>query len=74
MCMEPVNKSKAAGWISLAMVFIAVSALLPDFVHPAGQLQKDWLDGVRGLLTGVGLGIEVMFIVYLARQRRARRG
>jgi hypothetical protein len=47
-----------------------MSLLLPMFYHPVGQLSKDWLDGMRGLLAGTGIGIELVAVIRLARQRR----
>ena len=73
MCQDQLKDPKMAGWISLALVFISMSLLLPDFFHPAGQLSKDWFDGVRGLLAGLGIGMELMVVIKLARQRRLGR-
>jgi len=70
MCENRLKDPKAIKWLPLGLVLLSMSLLLPDFYHPVGQLSKDWLDGVRGLLAGIGIGIELMVVIRLARQRR----
>lgn len=70
MCENQVKDRKALGWLPLGMVFLSISLLLPDFYHPISQLSKDWTDGVRGLLAGIGIGIMIMITIKLHRQRR----
>jgi hypothetical protein len=43
---------------------------LPRFIHPSGRFTEDWLDGLRGLVAGIGFGIMIMVIVKKSRQRR----
>jgi len=38
---------------------LSLGLLLRLFVHPAGQLQKDWLDGIVGLMMGVAIAINL---------------
>ena len=40
------------------------------FVHPAGQLQRDWAHGIAGLLLGVAIAIAMMRL-YRVRNCRA---
>jgi hypothetical protein len=73
MCGNQVKNLKVAkvvGWLPLGLASIGMSLLLPNFLHPAGRFSVDWLDGVRGLLGGIGIGIELMVVVKLALQRR----
>lgn len=74
MCENQSKGRKALGFLPLGMVFLSISLLLPDFYHPVGQLAKDWLDGVRGLLAGIGIGMMAMITIKLNRQRRLGRG
>jgi len=74
MCENQLKGHKALGFLPLGMVLLSISLLLPDFYHPVSQLSKDWLDGVRGLLAGIGIGIMTMITIKLNRQRRLGRG
>ncbi len=41
---------------------LAAGLLLWSQVHPAGQLAKDGLDGVVGLLLGISIGANLMAV------------
>jgi hypothetical protein len=69
MCQVQLKNPKAIKWLPLGMVLIGASLILPDFLQPAGPFSKDWLDGVRGLLTGIGMGINLMVVLLVYRQR-----
>jgi hypothetical protein len=73
MCENRLQDRKAIKWLPLGLVLLSMSLLLPDFYQPVGQLSKDWLDGVRGLLAGIGIGIMIMITIKLNRQRRLGR-
>jgi membrane protein implicated in regulation of membrane protease activity len=73
MCENRLKDPKAIKWLPLGLVLLSISLLLPDFYHPVSQLSKDWADGVRGLLAGIGIGIELMILIRLGRQRRLGR-
>ena len=40
-------------------VCLSVGLLLRLFVHPVAQVQKNWLDGVVGLLLGMAIAINL---------------
>jgi hypothetical protein len=73
MCEDQVNDRRVIRLLPLGLALIGMSMLLPDFLHPAGRFSVDWLDGVRGLLAGIGIGIELTVLIRLARQRRLGR-
>jgi len=52
--VDHVRLTFAAGNLCLSL-----GLLLRLFVHPAGQLQKDWLDGIVGLMMGVAIAINL---------------
>jgi membrane associated rhomboid family serine protease len=62
--------SKPASLIPLAMAFLGIGILWPNFFHPATSLGKDWSDGLRGLMFGVSLGINLSAAWLAGRQRR----
>lgn len=51
------------------MAFLALSLNLPYFVHPSAQPGKDWLDGVRGLIMGLSIGLNILSVRLAARRR-----
>ncbi len=65
------NRSKKpAGLIPVAMMFLVIGILWPNFFHPTTQLGKNWSEGLRGLMFGLSVGINVMAVVRAGRQRR----
>jgi hypothetical protein len=50
---------KARRRIVLANLSLAVGLLLRAFVHPAGQMEQNWLDAVCGLLIGLSIGVNL---------------
>jgi hypothetical protein len=70
MCENRLQDRKAIKWLPLGLLLLSMSLLLPDFYQPVSQLSKDWLEGVRGLFAGIGIGIELMVVIRLARLRR----
>ncbi|MFZ0817897.1 MAG: hypothetical protein WAM78_20400 [Candidatus Sulfotelmatobacter sp.] len=63
--------NKFANLIPFAMACLGLAILLPDFFHPATRSGKDLSDGLRGLLFGVSIGINLMAAWRAARQRRS---
>jgi len=61
---------KPAGLIPVAMMCLVVGILWPNFFHPTTQLWKNWSEGLRGLLFGLSIGINLMAVRLAARQRR----
>jgi len=64
--------NKPAGLIPVASMCLVIGILWPYLFHPATHLGKDLSDGLRGLLFGASIGINLM-AVRLARCR-GRRG
>ena len=60
--------------MTMAMGSFALAAglMLKTLVHPEGQIAKDWLDGICGLLIGVSLGLN-LFGLMRARRCAASR-
>jgi hypothetical protein len=70
MCEVPLKTPQAIKWLPLGMVLIGTSLIWPDLFEPTGRFSKDWLDGVRGFLAGIGMGINLMVVFLVDRQRR----
>jgi hypothetical protein len=62
--------NKPAGLIPVASMCLVVGILWPYLFHPATLLGKDLSDGLRGLLFGASIGINVMAIRLARRQGR----
>ena len=59
---------KARRRVVLANLSLAVGLLLRVFVHPAGQMEQNWLDAACGFL--IGLSIAVNLFGLWSRRRR----
>lgn len=73
MCENQVKDPKVMKWLPLGIILPVVAMNLPRFIHPVGTFTTDWLDGVCGLLAGMGFGIMIMLAVRISRQRRPGR-
>jgi hypothetical protein len=69
MCIGNRN-NKYAALIPVASMCLVVGILWPYLFHPATLLGKDLSDGLRGLLFGLSIGINVMAIRLARRQSR----
>ncbi|MBV8673938.1 MAG: hypothetical protein JOZ33_17195 [Acidobacteriaceae bacterium] len=69
MCQIKSRRAAAIGLLPLGLVFVSLSMFLPHYFHPSGPSAQDWTDGVRGLIMGIGLGIELIVVIALNRQR-----
>lgn len=58
-------------WMVVANLCLCCGIVLGAVMHPAGQAAKDWTDGVRGLLMGLSIGVNLM-VVMKARRRGVR--
>ena len=54
--------------IALSMMFLALSNILPGF---ASVDAPDTVDGIRGVLAGLSIGLGILAIVVAARQRQS---
>jgi hypothetical protein len=68
MCVVESRLSRRNGmWLVVANLCLCAGIALGVVMHPAGQAAKDWMDGVRGLLVGLSIGVNLMVVM------RARR-
>lgn len=51
----------------LGNICLVIGLLLWLFVHPSGQIERDWVQGFSGLLLGISIGIN-LFGLRLARR------
>jgi hypothetical protein len=54
------------------MAFLALSSAWPRLLPVTGNLGTDAIDGIRGVLMGVGFGLMCWAAALIGRQRRAR--
>lgn len=57
-------------WLPAGLLAIAFATTPPHVLHLPGNLPSDWVDGLRGFLTGIGIGIELCVVIRLVRFRR----
>ncbi len=57
--------------IPYGMLFLVIALIWPRYIHLSGSLSPGWTDGLRGLLFGVSIGINLMAGMLAARQRRS---
>jgi hypothetical protein len=67
------RRNKSAALIPIASMCLVMGLLWPNLFHPATALGKDLSDGLRGLLFGASIGINVMAIGLGRRQGRCGR-
>lgn len=63
---------KARRLIAVANLCLAAGLLLWNFVHPSGNIAREWLHGVCGALLGISIGIN-LFGLRLARRCAEKR-
>jgi hypothetical protein len=68
MCAKN-RTNKTAGLIPVAMMFLVFGILWPNLFHPATQSWKNWSEGLRGLMFGLSLGINLMAVMLAGRRR-----
>jgi len=57
----------------IGMAFLAIGLAWPKFLPVTGSLGTDAIDGIRGLLLGLGMGLTLWSVTLAGRLRRARR-
>ena len=57
-------------WPIAGVLLVACSITPPHILHLPATLSPGWVDGLRGLLAGIGIGLELCFVIRLARFRR----
>ena len=62
--------NKPAAWIPIASMCLVVGILWPYLFHPTTTFWKDASEGLRGLLFGASIGINLMAARLARRQRR----
>jgi hypothetical protein len=58
--------------VKYGMAFLALSSAWPRFLPVTGNLGTDAIDGIRGLLMGIGFGLVAWAAALIGRQRRIR--
>jgi hypothetical protein len=56
--------------IRIGMACLLISLIWPRFVHLTFNLGPDLIDGVRGLLFGISIGLNLWAVRLKCRQRR----
>jgi len=71
MCV-PIWKRSARErvWLGIANLCLFCGLAAGVVFHPASTLAKDWLDGVRGLLLGVSIGMNLFVLKFGAHNHR----
>jgi hypothetical protein len=54
----------------MGMAFLLPALLWPRFVPLTGNLGSDAIDGIRGVLIGLSIGLNLLSVLLVGRQRR----
>jgi hypothetical protein len=73
MCI-PIRQldPKTRRLLAIGNISLVVGLLLWLFVHPSGQIEKNWLHAVCGFLLGLSVTINLMGLVFARRCREKR--
>jgi hypothetical protein len=73
MCI-PIRQldPKTRRLLAIGNMSLVVGLLLWLFVHPSGQIEKNWLHAVCGFLLGLSVTINLMGLVFARRCREKR--
>ncbi|MGD0097036.1 MAG: hypothetical protein ABSB60_11105 [Terracidiphilus sp.] len=58
---------RARGRMALANISLVIGLLLWFFVHPAGQIERNWLHAICGFLLGLSITVN-LFGLWSARR------
>jgi hypothetical protein len=70
--ISPNRPKDPKALMSIGMMFLVLALIWPRFLHLGANLGPDWIDGVRGMLFGVSIGMNLWSVRLAARQRRCR--
>ena len=70
MCETQVRDPKAMQQLSIGLLLLMSSVMWTHFTHAAANHVHPWIEGVQGLVAGIGIGIELMAVIRLSRRRR----
>ena len=56
--------------VSMGMMCLVVAIAWPWFSQAVNRMSRDWSDGLRGLLFGLPIGLNIMAVVQASGQRR----
>jgi hypothetical protein len=63
MCL-PIDRRgfRSAALSAAAAIALLVSFALPYAIHPAGQVERNWLHAVCGFFAGISIGMNLLSI------------
>jgi hypothetical protein len=59
--------------MSIGMMFLVIALVWPRFFHATANFSPNLMDGVRGMLFGIAIGMNLWSVKLAARQRRSSR-
>jgi hypothetical protein len=59
--------------MTIGLVFIALGQAWPRLLPVTGNLGPDWIDGIKGLLMGIAIGLLGWSVILNKRLRAGRR-
>jgi hypothetical protein len=60
--------------MALANISLVIGLLLWQFVHPYGQIERNWLDAACGFLLGLSIAINLIGLIFGKRCRASASG
>lgn len=63
------RRREPAVLLTIGMMCLAFALALPRFVHPTAQFGPDLMDGVRGFVFGVSIGMNLWSVILAKREK-----
>jgi hypothetical protein len=63
------RKTEPAVMMSIGMLCLASALAWPRFVPLTFHAGPDWIDGIRGVLFGMAIGLNLLSVMKTAKQR-----
>jgi hypothetical protein len=67
------KRINAIALVPIGMLFLILALVWPRLLPVATALGPDWNDALRGFLFGLSIGLNLVAVFLLARQRRSAR-
>ncbi len=70
--MFPNQRRNVGALVAIGMMCLAIGTIFPYIVHPASSFGQNWVHGIRGLLYGISIGMNLRALILGRRQSPCR--